>query len=157
MTRRARENRRAWRLLASAAAIVVLGVAGFFAWGWMAAAITDGPGALPPCSWPLRVRGKAGPAQVNLIRCYLRDVAERDMSGLRAAAYNDPPPHLTSARLRNSSDASAGLATATFRPNAIDGAYATVHIRYADGARVTVNIWIVNPQAARSWRVILGS
>jgi hypothetical protein len=95
--------------------------------------------------------------QVNLIRCYLRAVAERDMSRLRDVAYNDPEPHLTSAQLRNSADARAGLATATFRPDAVDSAYATVHIRYADGARVTVNIWIGNAPASHSWRVLLGS
>jgi hypothetical protein len=77
------------------------------------------------------------------------------MSELRTVLY-DPPAHMTSARLRNSADARAGLATATFRPNDTDSAYATVHVRYADGARVTVNIWIVNPAAGRSWRVLIG-
>lgn len=145
------------RLLAAAAGLAVLAVAGFFARGPVAAALSDGPGAVRSCSWPLRVRGKAGPAQVNLIRCYLRAVAGRDMSGLDAVAYRDPPPHLTSAQLRNSNDARTGLATATFRPDRIDGAYATVYVKYADGARATVDIWIVNPQSGNSWRVLAGS
>jgi hypothetical protein len=40
----------------------------------------------PSCSWPLQVRGTATAAQAGVVRCYLRDLAHRDIAGLYAIA-----------------------------------------------------------------------
>lgn len=89
----------------------------------------------PTCSWPLQVRGTASPAQAGLVRCYLRALASRDTAGLMAVAADIPPVNITSADLRYSAGARAGLATVVVTPSPEDTTYAFVIITYADGVR----------------------
>jgi hypothetical protein len=112
----------------------------------------------PTCSWPLQVRGTASPAQAGLVRCYLRALAGRDTAGLTAVAADIPPVRITSADLRYSSDARAGLATAAFTPNPEDPTSASVTITYADGVRENAGMTNMIAMGGPSgWRMNIGT
>jgi hypothetical protein len=112
----------------------------------------------PTCSWPLQVRGTASPAQAGLVRCYLRALASRDTAGLMAVAADIPPVRITSADLRYSADARAGLATAAFTPNPEDTTSAFVIITYAAGVRENVSMMNMSAMGGPSgWRMIIGT
>jgi hypothetical protein len=112
------------------------------------------PGAVVPCSWPLRVAGHATAAQAGLVRCYLRAVAEHDLAALQGLV--NPTYRVTKAQLTQTADARAGRASATITPNSDNTGIATVRIDYADGAACQFGIEIVNPQSAGSWRIDIG-
>lgn len=120
----------------------------------LAPLVSDGPGAAPACSWPLRVAGPATAAQSGLIRCYLRAVAGHDLAALQGLV--NPTYRATKAQLAQTADARAGRASATITPNDIDTGIATVRIDYADGAVCHFAIEIVNPDTAGSWRIDIG-
>lgn len=112
----------------------------------------------PTCSWPLQVRGDASPAQVGLVRCYLRALAQHDTSGLLAAADYIPPVQITSADLSHAADARAGLATATFTQNPNDTESASVAIYYANAAQdelVMTNMIAMGGPSG--WRMNIGT
>ncbi|MGD0683938.1 MAG: hypothetical protein ABSA03_02370 [Streptosporangiaceae bacterium] len=138
------------------AGVVCLLVAGAWAWG-----NTESRSAPElSCSWPLRVRGEPAAGQAGAVRCYLRALAQRDMTGLYATAYSDygdGSVRLTTAALRHSADARAGLATATFTASPIDTGLAEVAIDYADGARDDLALQIADPRSANSWRFNIGN
>ncbi len=113
------------------------------------------PGAAPACPWPLRVRGHPTAAEAGLVRCYLRAVARHDLAALRPLV--NPAYRVTAAQLAQTAGARACLATATFATSPIDTGVATVRIDFADGATGSVGIEIVNPQAAGSWRLDIGT
>lgn len=72
--------------------------------------------------WPLRAEGVASAQQVGLVGCYLKDLAQKNMSGLAtiAASSSDPVNQISYIDLRYSAAARGGLATATFAPNPSD-------------------------------------
>jgi hypothetical protein len=112
----------------------------------------------PTCSWPLQVRGTASPAQAGLVRCYLRGLATGNAAGLIAVAADIPPVRITSADLRYSKDARAGLATAAFTPNPEDTTSAFVTITYPDGARENVSMMNMIAMGGPSgWRMNIGT
>jgi hypothetical protein len=112
----------------------------------------------PTCSWPLQVRGTASPAQAGLVRCYLRALASGNTAGLMAVAADIPPVRITSADLRYSKDARAGLATAAFTPNPEDTTSAFVTITYPDGARENVSMMNMIAMGGPSgWRMYIGT
>ena len=112
----------------------------------------------PTCSWPVQVRGTASPAQSGLVRCYLRALASRDTAGLMTVAADNPPVRITSADLRYSADARAGLATAVFTPNPEDTTSALVTITYADGVRQNAGMMNMIAMGGPSgWRMNIGA
>ncbi len=112
----------------------------------------------PTCSWPLQVRGTASPAQAGLVRCYVRALANSDTTGLMAVADYIPPVRITKADLSHSTDARAGLATATLTQNPNDTASAFVDIVYADGARDDLGmINMVSMGGPSGWRMVVGT
>jgi hypothetical protein len=126
--------------------------AGHAAWG---AIQTRGT---PTCSWPLRVSGTTSPAQAGLVGCYLRALASRDNDGLMAVAADIPPVRITSADLRYSADARAGLATAAFTPNPEDTTSAFVTITYADGVRENADMTnMIAMGGPAGWRMNIGA
>jgi hypothetical protein len=149
---RLRRSPAAW-----AAVILIAGVG--LAWAGRAAWEAIQTWGTPTCSWPLRIRGTASPAQAGLVRCYLRALASRDTVGLMAVAADIPPVRITSADLAYSADARAGLATATFTPNPEDTTSAFVTITYADGIQEK-NAGMMNMIAmggSSGWRMIIGT
>ena len=145
------------RSLAAWAAVVLMAGAGL---GWAGHAAWEAiqTWGTPTCSWPLAVRGTAGPAQAGLVRCYLRALASRDTARLMTVAADIPPVHITSADLAYSADARAGLATAAFTPNPNDTTSAFVTITYADG--VHENVGMINMIAMggpSGWRMTIGT
>jgi hypothetical protein len=144
------------------AALILMAGAGL-AWGGHAAWEAYQTWGTPTCSGPLQVRGTASRAQAGLVRCYVRALASGDTAGLMAVADGNPPVRITSADLKYSADARAGLATATFTPNPVDPNFPSVTITYADGAREYVDManmsaiggswgWRMN-----SWRMDIGT
>lgn len=112
----------------------------------------------PTCSWPLKVSGTANPAQAGLVRCYLRALAHRDISGLTAVADYIPPVRITSADLRHVANARSGLAAATFTQSPIDTESAFVTITYADGARDDLDMTnMVAMGGPSGWRMNIGT
>jgi hypothetical protein len=142
------------------AAWVVVGlvVGSGLAWGGHAAWGAIQTQGTPTCSWPLRVGGNASPAQAGLVRCYLRALASGDTAGLMAVAADIPPVRITSADLRYSADAHAGLATADFTPNPEDTTSASVIISYPDGTRENVSMMNMSAMGGPpGWRMIIGT
>ena len=126
--------------------------AGHAAWG---AIQTRGT---PTCSWPLRVRGTASPAQAGLVGCYLRALASRDTDGLMAVAADIPPVRITSADLRYLADARAGLATAAVTPSPEDTTFAFVTITYADGVHENASMTnMIAMGGPAGWRMNIGT
>jgi hypothetical protein len=115
---------------------------------------SDGPTSVPSCSWPLTVTGKTTPVQAGLIKCYLRALAQRDRSGLSAVA--DQPASIGSADFALSADARSGKAQAAFAPNLVAGATVDVDIKFADGAKTSVEMILANPASWNSWRLQIG-
>jgi hypothetical protein len=104
------------------------------------------------------VRGTASLAQAGLVRCYLRALASRDTAGLMTVAADIPPVRITSADLRYSADARAGLATAAFTPNPEDPTSAFVTITYADGLRENAGITnMIAMGGSSGWRMNIGT
>jgi hypothetical protein len=129
------------------------------AWGGRAAWEAYETSGTPACSWPLQVRGPATPAQVGLVRCYLRALADGDTAGLLAVADDIPPVRITRGGLAHSADARTGLATATFRQNPVDSTSAFVNITYADGTRED-DLGLINMIAmggSPGWRLAIGT
>jgi len=89
------------------------------------------PGAAPACSWPLRVAGHPTAAQAGLIRCYLRALAEHNLTALKPLV--NPTYRATRAQLAQTADARSGRASATITLSPEDTGIATVRIDY--GAR----------------------
>lgn len=119
------------------------------------------PTSVPSCPWPLRVRGKQGPAtaeQAGLARCYLRALARHDAAGLQAVAdTTSGRVRFTKADFAHAADARAGTATVKFRPNPDDSASLEVVIVFADGARDSEAVTIANPSSQHSWRLEIGT
>lgn len=139
-------------------AAVILTAGAGLAWAGHAAWAAIQTWGTPTCSWPLQVRGTASPAQAGLVRCYLRALAGRDTAGLMAVAADIPPVRITSADLRYSADARAGLATAAFTPNPEDPTSASVTITYADGVRENAGMLnMVAMGGPSGWRMIIGT
>jgi hypothetical protein len=139
------------------AALILTAGAGL-AWAGHAAWEAIQTWGTPTCSWPLQVRGTASPAQAGLVRCYLRALAGRDTAGLTAVAAGIPPVRITSADLRYSADARAGLATAAFTPNPEDPTSASVTITYADGVRENAGLQnMVAMGGPSGWRMSIGT
>jgi len=137
---------------------VIIG-ASALTWGGRAAWERYETWGTPTCSWPLQVRGTASPAQAGLVRCYVRALASRDSAWLMAVADYIPPIRITNADLSHSTDARAGLATATFRQNPNDTSSAFVDISYADGARED-DLGLINMNAMggpSGWRMVIGT
>jgi hypothetical protein len=112
----------------------------------------------PSCSWPLEIRGKPTPAQVGLVRCYLRALAHRDIVALLAVAANTPPVRITKADLTHSADARSGRATATFLPATVDTDWVPVIITYADGATDRLGVQNMIEMGGPSvWRMSIGT
>jgi hypothetical protein len=141
---------------ARAAAILVAGAG--LVWAGHAAWDAIETWGTPTCSWPLQVRGSASPAQSGLVRCYLRALASRDTAGLMTVAADIPPVRITSADLRYSADARAGLATATVTPSPVDTTEASVTITYADGVRQNTGMMNMIAMGGPSgWRMNIGT
>jgi hypothetical protein len=139
------------------AAVIVMAGAGF-AWAGHAAWQAIRTWGTPACSWPLEVRGTPSAAQAGLVRCYLRALASRDTAGLMAVAADIPPVRITSADLRYSADARAGLATAAFTSNPEDTASGFVTITYADGVRENASMMnMVAMGGPSGWRMNIGA
>jgi hypothetical protein len=139
------------------AAVILLAGTGL-AWAGHAALGAIQTLGTPACSWPLQVRGTASPAQAGLVRCYLRALASRDTAGLMAVAAGIPPVRITSADLRYSAAARAGLATAAFTPNPEDTTSAFVVITYADGVRENASMMnMVAMGGPSDWRMNIGT
>lgn len=139
------------------AAVTLMAGAGL-AWAGHAAWEATQTRGTSACPWPLQVRGTASPAQAGLVRCYLRALASRDTAGLMAVAADIPPVRITSADLRYSADARAGLATATFTPSPIDTTSAFVTIAYADGIRENAGMMNMIAMGGPSgWRMNIGT
>lgn len=139
-------------------AAVILTAGAGLAWAGHAAWAAIQTWGTPTCSWPLQVRGTASPAQAGLVRCYLRALASRDTAGLMAVAADIPPVRITSADLRYSADARAGLATAAFTPNPEDPTSASVTITYADGVRENAGMLnMVAMGGPSGWRMNIGT
>jgi hypothetical protein len=139
------------------AASVIVGGAGL-AWAGHAAWVAYEHGGTPSCSWPLQVRGTATRAQAGLVRCYLRALAARDTAGLMAVADYDPAVRITTADLAHSTDARAGLATATFTPSEVDSTYVSLTISYDDGARESTGIInMIAMGGGSGWRIPIGT
>jgi hypothetical protein len=142
---------------ARAAVILVAGAAGL-TWAGQAAWEVIQTWGTPTCSWPVQVRGTASPAQAGLVRCYLRALASRDTAGLMTVAADIPPVRITSADLRYSADARAGLATATVTLSAVDTTGASVTIIYADGVRQNAGMMNMIAMGGPSgWRMVIGT
>lgn len=145
------------RRTAVAAVIVIVGAAAL-TWGGRVAWETYETWGTPTCSWPLQVRGPASPAQAGLVRCYLRALASRDTTGLMAVAADIPPVRITTADLRYSAEARAGLATATFTANPEDTTSAFVIITYAAGVRENASMMNMAAMGGPSgWRMNIGT
>src|SRR5215470_2398743 len=139
-----------------AAAILMAGAG--LAWAGHAAWEAIQTWGTPTCSWPLQVRGTASPAQAGLIRCYLRALAGRDTAGLMAVAADIPPVRITSADLRYSADARAGLATATFTPSPLVTDMPFVTITYADGVQENAHMLnMIMMGGPSGWRLDIGT
>jgi hypothetical protein len=132
----------------AAAVVVVLGSAGY-------QLFKPSSESAPSCSWPARISG-ANPAQDGLIRCYLRALADHstdELQGVVPARDEGGPAGFDAAAFTHSTDARSGTPTAEVSGNDVDDADATVDIRYADGARDTLDIHIADPASAKSWRI----
>ena len=137
---------------------VTLVVAAGLGWGGHAAWTAFQTWGTPTCSWPLQTRGTFGPAQSGLVRCYVRDLANHDSSGLMAVAADIPPVRITSADLAYSADARAGQATATFTPSPVDTNFWFVTIRYADGTTEETSMMNMIAMGGPSgWRMTIGT
>ena len=104
------------------------------------------------------MRGTASPAQAGLVRCYLRALASRDTGGLMSVAADIPPVRITSADLRYSADARAGLATAVVTLSPVDSTGASVTITYANGVRENTGMMNMIAMGGPSgWRMVIGT
>jgi hypothetical protein len=113
--------------------------------------------ATPSCSWPLQVRGTATSTQTGLVRCYLRALADHNVSELGAVARDIPPAHITGDLFRYSFDARAGLAAATFTPSPVDSTYVLVAIKYANGTiENTGMLNMIAMGGPSTWRMDIG-
>jgi hypothetical protein len=138
------------RSLPAVAVVVVLGVAVASVWHTLRGPDT----AAVSCSWSADVQ-HANPVQEGLIRCYLRAIADRSTKELRSvvpARGDDGPTGFGSEVFAHAADARSGPASVDVVGNDVDDADATVDIRYADGARESLDIHIANPASANSWR-----
>jgi hypothetical protein len=137
---------------------VILTAGAGLAWAGHAAWAAIQTWGTPTCSWPLQVRGTASPAQAGLVRCYLHALAGRDTAGLMTVAADIPPVRITSADLRYSADARAGLATAAVAPSPEDTTSAFVTITYADGVRQNASMMnMVAMGGPSGWRMNIGT
>jgi hypothetical protein len=137
---------------------VILTAGAGLAWAGHAAWAAIQTWGTPTCSCPLQVRGTASPAQAGLVRCYLRALAGRDTAGLMTAAADIPPVRITSADLRYSADARAGLATAAVTPSPEDITFAFVIITYADGVQQNASMMNMIAMGGPSgWRMNIGT
>jgi len=115
--------------------------------------------SVPHCSTPLTVKGHASTDQVDLVSCYVQALVRRDLSGLADVARISAGDEIrfTAAKdLRYAHDAAVGTPTATFDPNLVDDADATVYLRFATGRHETLSMDIQNPTSTHSWRLNLG-
>jgi hypothetical protein len=111
------------------------------------------------CTWPIHAKGTASETQLNLVRCYLKAVAERSSAELLPLAVNNNSNNrITSRDLSYSKAANSGTATAIFTPNAVDPTYVKLTIEFASGARIETGIYnmIAFGQNA-AWRIAIGS
>ena len=125
--------------------------------GCSAYPFSDGPTSVPSCSWPLEVHGSPTADQVKLVKCYVKGLATNDHSTLRRVAYDAPPVEITAADFLRAADAHSGEASATFVQNPDDDADVEVTLRFADGARFSVEMDLQNPASAHSWRLRIGT
>jgi hypothetical protein len=117
------------------------------------------PQVTPECSWPLRVLGTAPTEEIGLVRCYVRDLSERDAAALTSLiAQNGTPGRITAVDLKYSADALAGIASARFKQNPADPTNATVSITYADNAIENVGLDNMTAFGGPSvWRMTIGT
>lgn len=130
-------------------AAVSLGVGGY-AW-----ASSDGT---PSCAWPLRIHGEASSEQAGLLRCYLQALAEHDEAGLYAVAAKTPRVRITAADFKYSTDARAGMVTATLMPSPVDPTGVLVVIKFGDG--LVEKAGMINEIAMggpSTWRMAVGT
>jgi hypothetical protein len=138
--------------------LAIVMAAGLAVWGgysWLTRDLS------PSCSWPVRVRGDGSADEAGVVRCYLRDLAHRDVAGLTAIA-NDPgigpKMKITAADLRYSADAGAGLATVYLAPDPIDSSVVGMTITYANGVKENVDLFNMDAfGGASTWRMGIGS
>ena len=143
--------------VAAWAAVAAVGGAGL-TWAGHQAWLAYVTWGTPTCSWPLVVRGPAGPAQTGLVRCYLRALADRDTAGLMAVTADIPPVRITKGDLAYSADARAGLATATFTPSPVDDTVYGVTISYANGVTEQASMMNMIAMGGPSgWRMNIGT
>jgi hypothetical protein len=142
---RARMVRTLWAVVA-----VALVAGGGYAW-----ATHDNS---PSCSWPMRIRGDAPAPQAGVVRCYLRALAQRDLSGLYRIADYIPKNHITTAAFAHSADARSGLATVSFAPATISVSWVGLRITFADGAVEVTGLTNMQAMGGPStWRMAIGS
>lgn len=154
--RRAGTTRR--RVAVVVATVALVGVAIWVGpptgWGWLQDALDGADASAPSCSFAAHIR-KANSDQDGLTRCYLKAVADRSASEMRAvvrASDNNGPTRFTSADFAHATDVRSGTPNATVIANDVDSADAMVAIRYADGARQALEIHLANPSSTHSWR-----
>ncbi len=112
---------------------------------------------VPSCSWPLTVRGTATPAQVNLARCYVKDLAHRDTGGLTTLMVPGRQTGITPADLVYSKDARHTPATAVFTPNPADTTYLNLTISYPGHVTEHTGMMNVDTQSGTDWRMDIGT
>ncbi|HEX3348894.1 MAG TPA: hypothetical protein VHS58_12425 [Acetobacteraceae bacterium] len=119
---------------------------------------SDTVDSVPHCQWPLTVVGSAPGAQVGLVRCYVKALAQNSLNDLvpLISAGNGFPVTLTEADLVHARDAASGTATATFETNSSDAFDASVSLRYADGVQAALGMDAMNVDepASHSWRLV---
>ncbi len=146
---------RRWSVAAAATSLLLLGLwLAPTAWSTALGFLAGPDASEPSCSWSADIR-QADPDQAQLIRCYLRAVAQHSDSELRAvvpSADNDGPTGFSPADFAHTRDAARGTATVLVAGNPDDSADATVTIRYADGAGQQLEIHLANPGSTHSWR-----
>jgi hypothetical protein len=149
-----RRRSRRWRVAMVACLLVVAAVLGPTVW-WVVQKLVYNPDASEPsCYWPAHIE-HANSGQAELIRCYLRAIAHHSMSGLFSvvpSADDGGPTGFNRSDFAHEADARSGTATVTVIPNENDSGDATVAIRFADGARESLEIYLANPTSYHSWR-----
>ena len=131
----------------------LVAVLAVFGWAKVRDAAPGPDVSAPSCSWPAHIE-HANSDQAGLVRCYLRALAHRSASELRAVVRSEDdngPTGFSSADLAHSADARSGAANVTVTSSDVDGADAAVSIRYADGAHDEQEIHLADPSFSQSW------
>jgi hypothetical protein len=135
-------------------AVAILGCVAACAALLIAVNLTLSGSGVPTCTWPLAVRGKATPAQIDLVRCYVEDLAHRDTAGLTTLMFPSSYTAITSADLAYSKDARLAPAIATFTPIPVATNTLTLTITYPN--RVTESS-AMDELLGGGWRMDIGT